>query len=111
MSIALWSSSAVQVSPLERVGVLAGDLPSGAQRRVREIVRTYLEIGPHTLLHSFGVSGAEVPGRQPILWRGRLDHFALNAASEETFREIRRRIISEGRTRPRAGSSPTWARC
>jgi predicted lactoylglutathione lyase len=28
--------------------------------------------------------------------RGRLDHFALNASSEEAFREIRRRLIAEG---------------
>jgi predicted lactoylglutathione lyase len=28
--------------------------------------------------------------------RGRLDHFALLAPSEETFREIRRRVESEG---------------
>jgi Protein of unknown function (DUF3500) len=40
------TQNAVLVSPLERVGVLAGDLPSGAQRRVREIVRTYLANHP-----------------------------------------------------------------
>ena len=40
------TQNAVRVSPLERVGVLAGDLPSGAQRRVREIVRTYLANHP-----------------------------------------------------------------
>jgi hypothetical protein len=28
--------------------------------------------------------------------RGRLDHFALNAASEEAFREILRRVVKEG---------------
>jgi hypothetical protein len=28
--------------------------------------------------------------------RGRLDHFALNAASEGTFRELRRRLVNEG---------------
>jgi predicted lactoylglutathione lyase len=28
--------------------------------------------------------------------RGRLDHFALSAPSEEAFREIRRRIEAEG---------------
>lgn len=28
--------------------------------------------------------------------RGRLDHFALRAASEEAFRELRRRLIAEG---------------
>ncbi|GEM_PF-4648759 len=29
--------------------------------------------------------------------RGRLDHFALNATSEDAFRELRNRIIAEGR--------------
>jgi hypothetical protein len=42
------------------------------------------------------VPGVELPGRQAIFERGRLDHFALNAASEEAFREIRRRLIAEG---------------
>jgi catechol 2,3-dioxygenase-like lactoylglutathione lyase family enzyme len=56
----------------------------------------FIEIGPHTVLHPFEVPATEVPGRQPIFERGRLDHFALNAASEEAFREIRRRLIAEG---------------
>lgn len=56
----------------------------------------FIEIGPHTVLHPFEVPGVGVPGRQPIFQRGRLDHFALNAASEEAFREIRRRLIAEG---------------
>jgi catechol 2,3-dioxygenase-like lactoylglutathione lyase family enzyme len=54
-----------------------------------------IEIGPHTSLHPFEVPGVDLPGRQPIFERGRLDHFALNAASEEAFREIRRRLIGE----------------
>jgi catechol 2,3-dioxygenase-like lactoylglutathione lyase family enzyme len=56
----------------------------------------FIEIGPHTVLHPFEVTGAAVPGRQPIFQRGRLDHFALNAVDEEAFREIRRRLIAEG---------------
>jgi catechol 2,3-dioxygenase-like lactoylglutathione lyase family enzyme len=56
----------------------------------------FIEIGPHTVLHPFEAPAADVPGRQPIFERGRLDHFALNAASEEAFREIRRRLIAEG---------------
>ena len=55
----------------------------------------FIEIGPHTILHPFEVPAADVPDRQPIFERGRLDHFALNAASEEAFREIRRRLIAE----------------
>lgn len=55
-----------------------------------------IEIGPHTVLHPFQVDGVQPPARAPIFQRGRLDHFALNASSEEAFREIRRRLIAEG---------------
>ena len=57
----------------------------------------FIELGPTTVLHPFQVSGVEVPQHQvPMFGRGRLDHFALNAASEETFRELRRRVVAEG---------------
>ena len=56
----------------------------------------FIEVGPHTVLHPFQVPGMEVPGRQAIFERGRLDHFGLNAASEEAFRELRRRLLAEG---------------
>lgn len=56
----------------------------------------FIEVGPHTVLHPFQVDGVDLPGRQPIFARGRLDHFAFNAASEEAFLEIRRRLIAEG---------------
>ena len=46
--------------------------------------------------HAFQVPGVEPPGRRPFFQRGRLDHFALNAASEEAFRELRRRIVAKG---------------
>jgi hypothetical protein len=36
------TQNAVRVAPLDPLGVLARDLPSAGQRRVREIVRTYL---------------------------------------------------------------------
>jgi catechol 2,3-dioxygenase-like lactoylglutathione lyase family enzyme len=55
----------------------------------------FIEVGPHTVLHPFEVDGVELPGREPIFGRGRLDHIAFNAASEEAFREIRRRLIAE----------------
>ena len=55
-----------------------------------------IEVGPHTMLHPFRVPGVEPPGRQPFFQRGRLDHFALDAASEEAFRELRRRVVAEG---------------
>jgi hypothetical protein len=56
----------------------------------------FIEIGPHTVLHPFEVPAAEVPARQAMFKRGRLDHFALNAVSEEAFREIRRRVVPDG---------------
>jgi catechol 2,3-dioxygenase-like lactoylglutathione lyase family enzyme len=56
----------------------------------------FIEVGPHTVLHPFQIPGVEPPGQQPMFQRGRLDHFALNAASEEAFRELRRRVVAEG---------------
>jgi catechol 2,3-dioxygenase-like lactoylglutathione lyase family enzyme len=56
----------------------------------------FIEVGPHTVLHPFQVPGVEPPGHQPMFQRGRLDHFALNAAGEEAFREVRRRLVAEG---------------
>ena len=58
----------------------------------------FIEIGPHTVLHPFQIPNIDPPGEQPIFQRGRLDHFALNAASEEAFRELRRRLLAEGVT-------------
>jgi catechol 2,3-dioxygenase-like lactoylglutathione lyase family enzyme len=55
-----------------------------------------IEIGPHTVLHPFEVPADRLPGRQPMLERGRLDHFALDATSRNAFLEIRRRLIAEG---------------
>jgi catechol 2,3-dioxygenase-like lactoylglutathione lyase family enzyme len=55
----------------------------------------FIEVGPHTVLHPFQVLGFEPPSSQPMFRRGCLDHFALNAASEEAFREIRRRVVAE----------------
>ncbi|WP_228040864.1 VOC family protein [Nodosilinea sp. LEGE 07088] len=57
---------------------------------------TFIEVGPHTVLHPFQVFGVEPPAPQPMFQRGRLDHFALNAASEEAFYELRRRVVTQG---------------
>jgi Protein of unknown function (DUF3500) len=43
------TANAVRVRPLEPVGVLTRDLPSGAQRRVDELIRTYLSNHPPVL--------------------------------------------------------------
>ena len=56
----------------------------------------FIEVGPHTVLHPFQVPGVGPPGKQPMFERGRVDHFALSVASEEAFRELRRRVVAEG---------------
>ncbi len=48
-----------------------------------------------TVLHPFEVPADGVPSRQQMFERGRLDHLAFDAASEEAFLEIRRRLIAE----------------
>ena len=55
----------------------------------------FIEVGPHTVLHPFQVPDLTPPGSQPMFQRGRLDHFGLNAASEEAFWELRRRVVAE----------------
>jgi catechol 2,3-dioxygenase-like lactoylglutathione lyase family enzyme len=58
----------------------------------------FLAVGQATVLHPFqlldGQTLPEAPGT--MFDRGRLDHFALAAPSEEAFRELRRRLESEG---------------
>lgn len=57
----------------------------------------FLGVGPSTVLHPFQLlEGPAPPAPSPMFSRGRLDHFALLAPSEETFRELRRRIETEG---------------
>ena len=58
---------------------------------------TFIELGPNTVLHPFQLTGLEVrQGEIPMFQRGRIDHFGLNAASEEAFGELRRRVMAEG---------------
>jgi catechol 2,3-dioxygenase-like lactoylglutathione lyase family enzyme len=58
----------------------------------------FLEVGSGTVLHPFQL--LEGPGPPPapgtMFRRGRLDHFALLAPTEEAFRELRRRLEAEG---------------
>jgi catechol 2,3-dioxygenase-like lactoylglutathione lyase family enzyme len=58
----------------------------------------FLEVGPATVLHPFQIlhGPALPPAPGTMFERGRLDHFALLAPSEEAFRELRRRLESEG---------------
>jgi catechol 2,3-dioxygenase-like lactoylglutathione lyase family enzyme len=58
----------------------------------------FLEVGPNTILHPFAILDGPTPPAAPgtMFERGRIDHFALLAPTEEAFREIRRRIELEG---------------
>jgi catechol 2,3-dioxygenase-like lactoylglutathione lyase family enzyme len=57
----------------------------------------FLKVGPTTVLHPFQMlEGPGPPRPSPMFTRGRLDHFALLAPTEEAFRELRRRIEVEG---------------
>jgi catechol 2,3-dioxygenase-like lactoylglutathione lyase family enzyme len=57
----------------------------------------FIQVGPGTVLHPFQIPGVEPPSEPlPMFSRGRLDHFALNAISEEAFRDLRQRIVAEG---------------
>jgi catechol 2,3-dioxygenase-like lactoylglutathione lyase family enzyme len=57
----------------------------------------FVELGPTTVLHPFQIlDGPPLPSAPGAMFqRGRLDHFALRAVSEEAFSELRRRIESE----------------
>jgi catechol 2,3-dioxygenase-like lactoylglutathione lyase family enzyme len=57
----------------------------------------FLAVGATTVLHPFQIlDGPAPPPPAPMFARGRLDHFALLAPSEEAFWELRRRIEAEG---------------
>jgi len=56
-----------------------------------------IRIGPWAELNVFQVDGNTEADRQvPMFGRGRLDHFALQAASVEDFETIRDRLIARG---------------
>lgn len=56
-----------------------------------------IRIGPWAELNVFQIEGNTEADRQtPMFGRGRLDHFALQAASIEAFETIRYRLIERG---------------
>jgi catechol 2,3-dioxygenase-like lactoylglutathione lyase family enzyme len=56
-----------------------------------------IKIGPHAELNVFQIEGNTEADRQvPMFGRGRLDHFALQAASIDAFETIRTRLIAKG---------------
>jgi Protein of unknown function (DUF3500) len=66
------TQNAVRVRPLERVGVLTAELPSSAQRRVGEIVSTYLANHPQAMARSAlgRIERAGGIGRTRFGWAG-----------------------------------------
>lgn len=55
-----------------------------------------IQVNAGCFLHPFQVPGVEPPGPQPMFERGRVDHFAFEAASEEAFGTLRRRLMDKG---------------
>lgn len=56
-----------------------------------------INLGPWSELNVFRIEGNTEADRQtPMFGRGRLDHFALQAASIEAFDEIRNRLMATG---------------
>src|SRR5918994_2088768 len=112
------------VEGIEHLNFVIEDLDrlAGFYERVFEATKTldlteeglrhiFLQVGSTTVLHPFqildGPALPPAPGR--MFERGRLDHFALLAPSEEAFREIRRRLESEGATvRPARDTGIAW---
>jgi catechol 2,3-dioxygenase-like lactoylglutathione lyase family enzyme len=71
----------------------------------------FLEVGPTVVLHPFQLLEApELPPAPGTMFkRGRIDHFALLAPSEEAFREIRHRLEADGAAaRPVRDTKTAW---
>jgi catechol 2,3-dioxygenase-like lactoylglutathione lyase family enzyme len=70
------------------------DAPEGDATAVRLSI---IKVGPWAELNVFQIQGNTEADRQvPMFGRGRLDHFALQAASIEAFETIRERLIAAG---------------
>ena len=71
-----------------------------SDEEVRPGVRlSFVDIGPHTELNVFQIEGNTETERQvPMFGRGRIDHMGLQAASIDSFDEIRRRLMARGAT-------------
>jgi catechol 2,3-dioxygenase-like lactoylglutathione lyase family enzyme len=68
------------------------EFPDGSGPRL-----SIIRIGDWTELNVFQIEGNTEPDRQtPMFGRGRLDHFAVQAASIEAFEVIRDRLMARG---------------
>ena len=74
------------------------DAPKTLDMTEEGVRHVFLEVGPTTVLHPFQIlDGPPLPEAPGVMFRrGRLDHFALLAASRDAFVALRRRIESEG---------------
>ena len=60
---------------------------------------SFIDVGPHTELNVFELTGnAQADHQTPMFGRGRLDHMGLQAASLDAFTVIRDRLIGCGAT-------------
>ncbi|MBV9914905.1 MAG: hypothetical protein JO153_00260 [Solirubrobacterales bacterium] len=53
-------------------------------------------IGGGAALHAFELARAALQSAQPMLERGRVDHFALHVADRETFERLRAHLVARG---------------
>ena len=68
------------------------EFPGGVGPRL-----SIIKLGPTAELNVFQIDGNHEADRQtPMFGRGRLDHFAIQAASIEAFDEIRQRLRDRG---------------
>ncbi|MBV8951569.1 MAG: VOC family protein [Actinobacteria bacterium] len=76
------------------------DAPVSLDREENPGVRlSFVDVGPNTQLNVFEVADNDEARRQtPMFGRGRIDHLGLQAASQEAFDTIRRRLIDRGAT-------------
>lgn len=100
------------LSGINHVAVLTGDTErflefySGVFEATHEVLEdhdgfklTLVWVGPTTELNVFEVAANTEHERQvPMFGRGRLDHLALEAASIESFEEIRSRLLGRQAT-------------
>ena len=78
-------------------GEVFGAQVIGEQRMGDEGVLTMVEVGGQREINLFEVRGNTEAQRQtPMFGRGRIDHLGLQAASMESFEEIRRRLMDRG---------------
>jgi catechol 2,3-dioxygenase-like lactoylglutathione lyase family enzyme len=55
-----------------------------------------ISIGRGATLHAFEFTNIPTPPQRPMFERGRIDHFALNAADAEAFDRLRAELVERG---------------